>query len=446
MVGWRGETSTARGGSEPLHQLVVLGAREHEGRYSFDVYDPTRGDTRTLTGEQLLRYSDGVNVDPQGRPIEGALRFVQVPEDLPMRPWAPAPPPVRSRAEAAARELIVTQEPHKLAALHGIDRLDDAGLRHQLTMLLRGERNLDRLAYLEDAVRGGKDTARHAVRQLSDPQFAPDGRTAADPALVRLRGASTPAQFDAALAADFSSYRGLDAQSRSAVADLFAANDAPASRRALIELLPTLAELPQTAREQAIDRLNGMMPGDLVRTAERHRNLEPPSWRLAPAEDVTRYVKQVFGGAPIAPVAQSAPAGSGSWSNQRVSYLHDEAFIYSGREIRIVDTLEGPQAFYRRTGLGGQSPFGAQRGDWVPFEGFAAGQLVKTRSARDFDPSIPLTLHRWGSEEAKQIGEWIAANDVPRKVHVGEEWARVQKVLERAGVKVAFRLFTDEQH
>jgi hypothetical protein len=295
-VGWRQETTTARGntGDEPLHQLVVVGARKTDAGYSFDVHDPTTGAVRTLTGDQLLSYHDGVSFDRSGQPIQGALRFVQIPDDIPVGQWPVAPEPPRSGAEAAARHLISEQEPHKLATLKAIDRLPDGEQRRVATLLLRSEKNLDRLAYLEDAVKGGPEATRQAITDLADPSFAPTGRTAQDPVMARLATTRDAADADAVLS-DLSAYRELDGDSRLAVAELFANSVSPTAQRALLELLPTLGRLPQPALEHALQRLAAMMPDDLAKVARRHHNLEAPDWRIATGDDGMRYARQVFG-------------------------------------------------------------------------------------------------------------------------------------------------------
>ena len=168
---------------------------------------------------------------------------------------------------------------------------------------------------------------------------------------------------------------------------------------------------------------------------------------------VVKARKELPGGTtpPETPTGRSARAGDtvATPSTAPVRYKSSESFTYDGREIRIVETPSGPQAFYKRTGTGdiangGSPPFGAQEGDWVPFEGLMAEQrsggatFVKPPSVRDFDPSIPLTLYRWETEEAFQAGAWIKDNPLPgNAVDVGTDWARVQLWLERAGVKVA---------
>lgn len=142
----------------------------------------------------------------------------------------------------------------------------------------------------------------------------------------------------------------------------------------------------------------------------------------------------------VGAVSEVAPAAG---ARQPLGYASNQTFVYDGREVRIVQTAEGPMAFYRRTGDGGVSPFGAQPGDWVPFEGFmpkpggAGAHFVKPASVREFDPSQPLTLYRFDSEQARAAGEWIKANPPPGgAVDVGSNWRQIQLELERTGVPV----------
>jgi hypothetical protein len=62
-----------------------------------------------------------------------------------------------------------------------------------------------------------------------------------------------------------------------------------------VELMPTLAELPQLAQEHALQRLNSMMPQDLARTAQRLRDTQPLDWRRAADEEAMRFAEQIFG-------------------------------------------------------------------------------------------------------------------------------------------------------
>jgi len=124
-------------------------------------------------------------------------------------------------------------------------------------------------------------------------------------------------------------------------------------------------------------------------------------------------------------------------------YATNEAFIYGEHEVRIVQAPSGTRAFYRRTGGGGISPFGAQPGDWVPFRGFqfrpGGGRFVKPPSVEEFDPSQPLTWYRFHDEEAIHINDWIKGDQTPlTTIDVGEAYGRIQEVLESLGVEVRF--------
>lgn len=216
--------------------------------------------------------------------------------------------------------------------------------------------------------------------------------------------------------------------------------------------------------EAVTGRNSGLQPGDLVSgNWNDHRDLSWPERFARGAEAVIGATligagyaseRSAAGAGKTPPATTPTPAvatrttaaseagASTPLSSQPVRYASNDAFIYSGREVRIVQTPEGPMAFYKRTGDGGVSPFGAQPGDWVPFEGLmvegpgGGAHFVKPTSVRTFDPSQPLTLYRWETESARRVNEWIKANPLPGAVDVGNDWRRVQLALERAGVPV----------
>jgi len=138
----------------------------------------------------------------------------------------------------------------------------------------------------------------------------------------------------------------------------------------------------------------------------------------------------------VAPFGATQPA-------EGFAFATDEAWIYDGRVVRVIETPAGPRAFYLRTGEGGEFPFGAQPGDWVPFDGFqpqryGAG-FVKPEVA--VDPAMPdLDLWRWGTAENKAINEWIKTQPEAAPVDVGENWRIMQQRLQDLGVPVAFPL------
>ncbi|HKD12740.1 MAG TPA: hypothetical protein VKE50_11720, partial [Thermoanaerobaculia bacterium] len=125
------------------------------------------------------------------------------------------------------------------------------------------------------------------------------------------------------------------------------------------------------------------------------------------------------------------------------NFATDEAWIYDGRVIRVIETAEGPRAFYLRTGEGGEFPFGAQPGDWVPFDGFQPQRFGARFVKPEFsvDPGMPdFDLWRWGNAENKAINEWIKTQPEAAPVDVGENWRVIQQRLQDLGVPVAFPL------
>ncbi len=112
------------------------------------------------------------------------------------------------------------------------------------------------------------------------------------------------------------------------------------------------------------------------------------------------------------------------------------AIRYSGRIIVVVETSEGPQGFYRRTGLGsgGASHSGAQAGDWAPFDGIIGGWFNKTRYT-----SMPETdtLFRFGTEEFRDISLWLNEQTIVVETIIPEgEFASVNTFLETYGVQL----------
>jgi len=114
----------------------------------------------------------------------------------------------------------------------------------------------------------------------------------------------------------------------------------------------------------------------------------------------------------------------------------NEAWVYEGLQIRVVNTPTGPRAFYLRDGTGGIRPYGAQVGDWAPFLGFqpthGTAHLVKPPMA--VSPNTPPHLYRWGNEEAYQANLWLKQQPEIAAVDVGQEWGIIQRRLEELGV------------
>lgn len=120
------------------------------------------------------------------------------------------------------------------------------------------------------------------------------------------------------------------------------------------------------------------------------------------------------------------------------SFATNEAWIYKGLPIRVVNTSTGLRAFYRRDGRGGIRPYGAQVGDWAPFLGFSPHQLIKPPSA--VSPTTPPQLYRWGNQEAYEANLWLKAQPEAPALDVGDSWGIIQMRLEELGVFVEFPL------
>ena len=112
-----------------------------------------------------------------------------------------------------------------------------------------------------------------------------------------------------------------------------------------------------------------------------------------------------------------------------------EIWQFAGRDVVILDTPDGPRAFYRRTGmgdLGKKHPGGAQEDDWAPFEGFLGGDYVKPENLGQG------SLRRWGTEQNRQISDWLKSLNLPEGRDVGDAWGTIQRSLEHAGVPVRY--------
>ncbi|MEH6404995.1 MAG: DUF4157 domain-containing protein, partial [Sneathiella sp.] len=138
-----------------------------------------------------------------------------------------------------------------------------------------------------------------------------------------------------------------------------------------------------------------------------------------------------------APGGAAAAAGGSAASSAGASgfrLLGGRVFRYSGRDIVVVSTRQGPQAFYRRTGMGGSGGGGAQAGQWAPFDGILGGWFDK---ARYITGSIDDVLNRFGSAENLRASEWLAEQTIRHGDDVGEVFSLINSFLERVG---AFRV------
>ena len=164
---------------------------------------------------------------------------------------------------------------------------------------------------------------------------------------------------------------------------------------------------------------------------------------LAPTPTVRRVTvpRRRFGGAGggggsrQAPGSTSAPpaagaAAAGGASRFSFRLLSQRVLQYGGRDVVVVETSQGAQAFYRRTGMGGANAGGAQAGQWAPFDGVLAGWFDKARyvaGAAD-DP-----LYRFGNQEFREASEWLGQQGIRAGDDVGEVFSIVNQFLDDLG-------------
>lgn len=113
-----------------------------------------------------------------------------------------------------------------------------------------------------------------------------------------------------------------------------------------------------------------------------------------------------------------------------------QVWRYSGREIVVLETSGGLQAFYRRTGLCPGRPAGhagAQAGELAPFDGFIAGDFEKRRYFQNIASNSP--LYSFGSQEFREASRWIAQQTLPAAREM-TEWRQIQLELQRLGARV----------
>lgn len=213
VVQWKNDTVT--------HQLIVKGARDlGGGQYSFDVFEPWTGRTRTVSGEQLKsHYTTGAGKS------EGELKYVQLADDVTVGKTS-----LVDRKEALARNQIEIHQPEKLPELAAIEKVADPESRSvQAQMLLHS-----------GSVDGMKSV----------------------------------------LTSNFPALENVDAHGLESLINIYRANPSSEARSALIRLMPVLGRLPEGARNHALEQLSSMMPQDLQRTAQRLAE-SPIAWMSA---------------------------------------------------------------------------------------------------------------------------------------------------------------------
>lgn len=134
------------------------------------------------------------------------------------------------------------------------------------------------------------------------------------------------------------------------------------------------------------------------------------------------------------------PAGASVVTNVRsFRFASSQVWSFSGRRIVVLETSEGRQAFYLRTGLGPGRPIGhagAQAGEWAPFDGFIPdGIFEKSRYFR-VDSNNP--LYSFGSQEFREASYWLSQQTLPEALQM-TEWRTIQLELQRLGARVTVR-------
>lgn len=129
------------------------------------------------------------------------------------------------------------------------------------------------------------------------------------------------------------------------------------------------------------------------------------------------------------PAAPAAPAAAAVGSST-FRIVGSKVLQYGKRDIIVVETSAGRQAFYRRTGMGGKNAGGAKAGEWAPFDGVMAGWFDK---ARYVTGSADDVLYRFGTEENRRVSEWLATQAIKAGDDVGEVFSIVNQYLKDLG-------------
>jgi hypothetical protein len=129
--------------------------------------------------------------------------------------------------------------------------------------------------------------------------------------------------------------------------------------------------------------------------------------------------------AAAAPAAAAVSAGGSSFR-----IIGSKVLRYGGRDVVVVETSAGRQAYYRCTGLGGANKGGAQAGDWALFDGVLAGWFDKSRYAVGSADDV---LYRFGTKENKAASEWLATQAIKAGDDVGDVFSIVNQYLKDLG-------------
>lgn len=158
----------------------------------------------------------------------------------------------------------------------------------------------------------------------------------------------------------------------------------------------------------------------------------PPTGGSPMARRITRPRPAIRSPAPTATPspASPAPAAAAAAGSSTFRIVGSRVLRYGGRDIVVVETSAGRQAFYRRTGLGGSNAGGAQAGEWAPFDGVMAGWFDK---ARYVTGSADDVLYRFGTQENRRASEWLSQQAIRAGDDVGEVFSIVNQYLQELG-------------
>ncbi len=104
---------------------------------------------------------------------------------------------------------------------------------------------------------------------------------------------------------------------------------------------------------------------------------------------------------------------------------------YAERDIVVVETSQGTQAFYRSTGINS-----GKEGSWFPFDGSidVAGGFLKERFTTGAGLTEGHQLWRYGTSEFKVIAEQLGKMSIPTGQQVGTSY-EVNLMLQRLGAR-----------
>ena len=141
---------------------------------------------------------------------------------------------------------------------------------------------------------------------------------------------------------------------------------------------------------------------------------------------LTAVAIQKTGREAIRPEALSAGARNINVAPGQAEIVGD-SFRYAGRDVIIVNTAEGRVAFYRSSGANS-----GMRGTWLPFEGEAGQRMLK------FGENFPEghRLHRYGTEEMRNVSNRLGEMDIPRGAIEVEWGAHLNRTLADLGARL----------